>query len=257
MARPARRAANRSSAFAESRVPLWVWAVIVGSLALIIVAVVVGSQPRTTGAGSPSDEHGGQQSQGGQSGDDDIRFDVARRVDGDVTAIGDVDAPVVIVEYSDYRCPFCAVVSRDTLPKIIDEYVETGKVRFEWRDFPIFGEQSVDAAVAGRAAGEQGLFWEYNEAIYAEAPARSHIDLPRERLIEFAEQVGVPDIEKFTADLDNQELLDAVNADAEEASSIGVSSTPIFVVGNTPVVGAQPYEAFVEVIESELAKADQ
>lgn len=143
------------------------------------------------------------------------------------------------------------------MPTIIEEYVETGKVRIEWRDFPIFGEESVDAAVAGRAAGEQGKFWEYNEAIYAEAPARSHIELPRERLIAFAEQIGVPDMERFVDDLDNQELIDAVNADAAEAKSIGVSSTPIFIVGSTPVVGAQPYEAFAEVIENELEKAGE
>lgn len=252
MARPARGNAKRTSTNTSTSVPVWAWALIVGSLALIIVAVVVGSRPAET---TPSGE--GDHATSDEQNSAAREFNVDRRIEGDVTAMGDVDAPVVIVEYSDYRCPFCAIVSRDTMPKIIDKYVETGKVRIEWRDFPIFGEESMNAAVAGRAAGEQGLFWEYNEAIYAEAPARSHIELPRERLIAFAEQVGVPDIEKFTADLDNQELIDAVNADAAEAKSIGVSSTPIFIVGNTPVVGAQPYEAFAEVIETELAKAGE
>lgn len=230
---------------------IWPWALGIGSLVLIVVAVVVGTQPGSTESSSAPPNSSKQGSQQGES--NEPRFDVERRLEGDVTALGDVDAPVVMVEYSDYRCPFCAVVARDTIPAIIEEYVESGQLRIEWRDFPIFGEQSMDAAVAGRAAGEQGLFWEYNEAIYAEAPARSHIELPRERLIAFAEQIGVPDIEKFTADLDNPELIDAVKADSAEAKAIGVSSTPIFIIGNTPVVGAQSYEAFADVIDAELA----
>lgn len=210
------------------KLPIGPWALAIASLAVISAAVIVGSQP------SQSTSHEQISSESHESSDDDVQFDVARRVEGDVTAMGDVDAPVVLVEYSDYRCPFCAVVSRETLPQIVKNYVEAGKVRYEWRDFPIFGEESMEAAVAGRAAGAQGKFWEFNQAIYDEAPARSHIELPRERLIEFAEQVDVPDIDRFTADLDSEEMIKAVEADLREARSIGVSSTPIFIIGDTP-----------------------
>lgn len=233
----------------------WPWALAIGSLAVIVVAVVVGTQPSSSGS-SPNAQGNAQQN-GDTSESNEMTFDVERRQEGDVTAIGDVDAPIVMVEYSDLRCPFCAVVARDTLPQIIDEYVDSGKLRIEWRDFPIFGDESFDAAVAGRAAGAQGKFWDFVNAIYDEAPARSHIELPRERLIEFAKQAGVADIERFVADLDSPEYRDQVTADAEEAHSIGVSSTPIFIIGDTPVVGAQPFEAFAEAIEAELAKAGE
>src|SRR5665811_161418 len=97
-----------------------------------------------------------------EQGSDEPAIDTSRRIDGDPTALGDTDAPVVLVEYSDYRCPFCAVFARETLPVLIDEYVESGQVRIEWRDLTVFGQQSIEAAIAGRAAGAQGLFWEFN-----------------------------------------------------------------------------------------------
>lgn len=78
--------------------------------------------------------------------------DLSRRIDGDPLALGAVDAPVVMVAYSDYRCPFCAKFSRDTEPVLVEKYVDEGVLRIEWRDLPIFGEQSMSAARAGRAA---------------------------------------------------------------------------------------------------------
>lgn len=179
-------------------------------------------------------------------------FDLSRRIDGDPTSLGDVDAPVVLIEYADFRCPFCGVYARDTMPQLIDEYVESGQVRLEWRDMPVFGDESFDAAVAARAAGEQGLFWEFGEAIYAGAPERGHVALPHERLIEIAQQIGVPDMAAFEADLTNSELLERVNADFAEARSIGVTGTPTFLVNDTPLSGAQPLAAFQAAIEAEL-----
>jgi protein-disulfide isomerase len=96
--------------------------------------------------------------------------DMARRIPGDPTALGDPQAPVVLVEYSDLRCPFCGIYARETLPLLVNEYVQSGKLRVEWRDFPVFGQESIDAAVADRAAGEQGKFWQFNAATYAHAP---------------------------------------------------------------------------------------
>lgn len=180
--------------------------------------------------------------------------DFSRRIDGDPTAIGDVDAPVVLIEYADYRCPYCGVYARDTLPTIIQDYVDAGQVRVEWRDVPIFGDESFDTAVAARAAGEQGLFWEYSNAVFA-YDGSGRQDLPRERLVEIATEIGVPDITAFTAALDSPALIDLVTADLQEAQSIGVQSTPTFIVGQTPIMGAQPLEAFRQVIEAELERA--
>lgn len=185
-----------------------------------------------------------------------IGVDLARRIDGDPTAIGPVDAPVVMVAYADYRCPFCSLFEQQTLPTIVADYVDRGLLRYEFRDMPLFGQHSLDAAVAGRAAGSQGKFWAFMSAVSANGVVEGgHPDLPRERLIGFAELVGVPDMEQFEADLDDPELLAAVQRDFAEGRQLGLSSVPAFLVGDTPVVGAQPIEVFERAIDQELDEA--
>lgn len=179
--------------------------------------------------------------------------DMSRRIDGDPLALGSVDAPVVLVAYSDYRCPFCAQFSRDTEPELIDRYVESGVLRIEWRDLPIFGEQSMNAARAGRAAAAQGKFWEFNRALYAAAPSTGHPDLSADVLRGFAEEAGVPDLDKFGRDAAGTVADSAIMADIMEAKSIGVNSTPSFVINGNPILGAQPLPIFIEVID-EAAK---
>jgi protein-disulfide isomerase len=179
--------------------------------------------------------------------------DMARRLSGDPTALGKVDAPVVLVEYADFRCPFCGIYARETLPLLIKEYVDTGKLRIEWRDMVVYGQESMDAAVAARAAGQQGLFWQYSAAVYAGAPEHAHADLTRAKLIEIARQVGVPDLASFEKGFTDAALIAAVNADGAEGQALGVSGTPTFLVNDTPVIGAQPIEAFRAAIDAQLA----
>lgn len=181
-------------------------------------------------------------------------MDLARRTANDPLALGAVDAPVVMVEYSDYSCPYCGVYARKTQPEIVKKYVDSGQLRIEWRDLPVIGEHSVGAAVAGRAAGEQGMFWEYNGAVYAAAPERAKADLSEPELLKFAERVGIPDMAKFAADLKSPELLALVQADRAEAAALGLNSTPTFVINNQAIPGAQPVEVFARVIDEALAK---
>lgn len=183
--------------------------------------------------------------------------ELATRDPNDPLAIGDVDAPVVLVEWADFRCPFCAVVTNQTLPTIFDEYVEQGLVRYEFRDVAFFGDESVDAAVAARAAGEQGRFPEYLEAVFAAAPEKGHPDMPREKLIGFAAEAGVPDLEKFEQDLDRADLRDAVLASTAEAQKLGVTSVPFFVAGDQAIAGAQPIENFRALLDEQLAAAGE
>ena len=180
--------------------------------------------------------------------------DLSRRIEGDPMAIGSADAPLVIVEYSDYRCPFCAKFSRDTEPELLERYVDEGKLRIEWRDMPIFGEQSLVGARAGRAAAEQGLFWEYNTAIFADAPATGHPDLAPEKLRSFAEQVGMPDLDRFEADAASTKFDEAISADASAAQAMGVMSTPSFSVNGHPMIGAQPTPEFLKLVDDLLAQ---
>ena len=174
----------------------------------------------------------------------------------DPMAIGDVNAPVVLVEWTDMRCPYCAVFNQETLPKLVSEYVESGKVRIEVRDVAFFGDASETASVAARAAGNQGKFVEYLDAVYAAAPAEGHPDLPRKQLIGFAEQIGVPDMARFTADLDDPKLRAAVQASTSTAQQIGVTGVPFFAVGTSAMSGAQPIATFRTFLDDAVAATD-
>ena len=180
--------------------------------------------------------------------------DLARRIDNDPLAIGAVDAPLVLVEYSDFRCPFCAKFSRDSKPELIKRYVEEGTLRLEWRDMPIFGEQSLLAARAGRAAAEQDMFWEFTSAVYDDAPATGHADLNPGKLRSIAEQVGVPDLEQFDRDAASERFDQAIWSDAATGQAMGVTSTPSFSVNGHPIIGAQPTPMFTELIDDLLSR---
>lgn len=178
-----------------------------------------------------------------------------RREADDPMAIGDVDAPVVLTQWTDLRCPFCAVFSRDTLPALVQQYVDTGQVRIEFHDVAFFGEQSENAAIAARAAASQNKYMEFVTAIYDVAPEGTHPDLPRDTLIDFATQAGVPDIAQFTADLDDPALRAEVKASQQSAQQLGVNSVPFFVVGTAAIAGAQPLANFQELLDTALAEA--
>lgn len=180
---------------------------------------------------------------------------LARRTPEDPLALGKHDAPVVLLNYGDYRCPFCAKFSRDIEPELIKRYVDAGVLRIEWRDFPIFGEESLHAAKAGRAAASQGKFWEYLSAIYQDAPDNGHASLPHATLVDYAKQVGISDIGKFEADMNDPSADADIRADATEGSEIGVSSTPTFLINGEPILGAQPLDQFVSAIEQAKAAA--
>ncbi|GAA1594405.1 MULTISPECIES: DsbA family protein [Kribbella] len=177
---------------------------------------------------------------------------LAHRKAGDPLALGKPDAPVAIVEYADFRCPFCAQFTRETLPALVKEYVDKGLVRYEFRDLPLFGEESWQGAIAGRAAARQGKFWEYLAAVHKAAPAHGHPPLPRAKLIAFARQAGVPDQARFERDLADKSLRTAVQSDAELAQQFGLNTVPFFAIDNVAVSGAQPVSVFQQVIEQRL-----
>lgn len=184
---------------------------------------------------------------------DDITV-IHRRDDADPFAIGALDAPVVISEFSDTECPFCARHTRDTEPQIIDKYVDAGLVRIEWNDMPINGEASVGGAKAVRAAAEQGKFHEFKTELYANHPTvGGHPGFGVEDYVRFAETVGVPDIELFRAHATDT-TFDAAIAEARSyGQQIGITGTPSFVVGGQYLSGAQPYGNFERTIIGELA----
>ncbi|MGC5584607.1 DsbA family protein [Ornithinimicrobium sp. W1679] len=185
----------------------------------------------------------------------ELMMSLQRRDADDPLAVGDVDAPVVMIEYADYRCPFCARFALETLPELQD-LVDDGTLRIEFRDFVIFGDESHAVAVAARAAAEQGPEHglAYQEAAFARSTA-GQATLTEDDLVAIAEEVGVPDVDAFTESLDDPQLAAAVDADTAEARSLGLSSTPTFLVNTAVVQGAETAEHFRGVVSEQLEKA--
>jgi protein-disulfide isomerase len=159
-------------------------------------------------------------------------------------ALGSADAPVVMVEYGDFQCPYCGRFAREVEPKLVEKYVEDGTLRMEWRDFPYLGQESVDAALAARAAQEQGRFWEYHGLLYENQSA----GFSRDRLIELAREAGL-DAAKFESDLASNRYEAAVARDFQEGQRIGVSGTPTFIINGEVLAGLQPVGVFEDAIE--------
>lgn len=229
---------------------------VVLGVTVVFLAIVVIAQffPGQSPTSAPPEASGSDSADRSAEGAEEMEF--IRRDADDPMAIGDVHAPVVLTEWVDLRCPFCAVFSRDTLPTLIEEYVDTGRVRIEFHDVVFFGENSEDAAVAARAAANQNKYLEFMTAVFDAAPERGHPDLPHQTLIGFAEQAGVPDIDRFTADLDDPELREAVQASTQSAQRLGVNSVPFFVAGSTALAGAQPTTVFQDFLDTALAEAE-
>ncbi|MGW0460253.1 DsbA family protein [Streptomyces tendae] len=220
-------------------------------LAVVVVAVVLVlglgayAGARTNALDTPA------ASTASQTSAENPLADLPRRTEGDHFALGDVDAPVVIVEYADFACPFCSAFAENTVPAIVEKYVDTGQVRIEWRDTPVLGDSSVDAAVAGHVAAEQGRFWDWYHAAFAYT-FKGGEDFNRSTILKIAGQIDGLDLKKFTADLDRRDLREAVRNELDEAKALGVSGVPVFVVGDQMLQGAQPLETFTQAIDSQL-----
>ncbi|WP_328789766.1 DsbA family protein [Streptomyces sp. NBC_00273] len=178
---------------------------------------------------------------------------LARRESGDKLAVGRADAPVVLIEYSDFKCGYCGKFARDTEPELVKKYVEDGTLRIEWRNFPIFGAESEAAAKAAWAAGQQDRFDAFHAAAYAGGSKEKGFAEPR--LVELAREAGVPDLERFKADMAGERAAAALKKDQEEGYRIGVTSTPSFLLNGKPIAGAQPLDAFTSAIARAKAEA--
>ncbi|WP_329020920.1 DsbA family protein [Streptomyces sp. NBC_00690] len=179
---------------------------------------------------------------------------LARRDPKDPLAMGRADAPVVMIEYADFLCGYCGQFARETEPELVDKYVKSGVLRIEWRNFPIFGEESEDAARAAWAAGQQGRFWQFHTAAYAEGAKEKGFG--KDQLKALAEEAGVLDLDRFAKDLDSKAARAAVARDEKEAQDLGVASTPSFLINGRPISGAQPLESFGRAIETARETAE-
>jgi protein-disulfide isomerase len=166
--------------------------------------------------------------------------------DGDPSQ-GPENAPVTIVEFSDYQCPFCTRWYDEVYSRLMKDY--QGKIRFVYRDFPLYSihPEAEPAAEAANCAGEQGAYWQFHDALFGQKNG-----LNAQAYSQYASEIGL-DLEKFNTCLSEHRYKDEVTADFKYASKMGVSSTPTFFVNGLAVVGAQPYEVFQQLIDKELA----
>ena len=170
-------------------------------------------------------------------------------------SLGRDDAPVTVVEFADYQCPFCRKFHSDTFAELKKNYIDTGKVRYVSRDLPLdFHPNAPGAAVAARCAGEQHKFWEMRDMMVVNAA-----DLTTPSLMKYGQQISL-DMTAFGACLNDKRYTAAIQKDVADANALGISGTPSFVVGKTAkdeingvrIVGAVPYSVFDTAIKNQL-----
>ena len=177
----------------------------------------------------------------------------------DVPAKGPKDAKVVLIEFSDFQCPYCGRFSRDTIPQVQTDYVDTGKIKYVFADFPLeaIHPYAFKAAEAASCAGEQGEFWKMHDHLFA-----NQTKLKPEDLSQYAETIGL-DKSKFQQCLETQKRAPLIRKVMAQAGNAGVSSTPTLMVGllqpNSSKVkvlrvlkGAQPFAAVKDALDNAL-----
>jgi len=169
--------------------------------------------------------------------------------------LGSPDAPVTMIEYSEYLCPYCQRFVLETLPLIEEEYIDTGKVKLIFRDFPVHGQGAVAIAMVAECAADQGNFWDMHVLLFERAEEWSQSEDPLTTFQQYAEEIGIDQHELVNC-LELGTPFERILEDYNIGSQEGVSGTPTFFINGTKIVGAQPLDEFQRVIEEELAKSE-
>lgn len=176
---------------------------------------------------------------------------LAQRVDIPIDAndpvLGAGDAPITIIEFADFQCPYCQRHVLQTYPQLLEDYGD--QIRIIYKDFPLTGihPQSLPAALAAQCAQEQGKFWEYHDLLFS-----GRIELGEDAYLAYADELGL-DITSFTSCYQGARYSDAVRADYDLGVEYGVNATPTFFINGIRLIGAQPFSVFANLIDSELS----
>jgi protein-disulfide isomerase len=174
------------------------------------------------------------------------------KIDKEATVLGAADAPVTVVEFTDYQCPFCRRFVQTTFPVLKRDYIDTGKLRWIVRDMPLgFHPNANRAAQAAHCAGDQGKYWEMRDTLF-----RNNSKLGPEQLPNYAREIGL-DVNVFDACLAGNEHQAQIDHSSQEAVQIGITGTPSFIIGRSDgdalsgrlVIGAQPPAVFTAEIQ--------
>lgn len=177
-----------------------------------------------------------------------------KRDPNDAQAKGDVDAPAVMVIYSDFACPYCTQFAQEVDPAL-EDLIEDGTLRVEWRDLAQITDTSPLAAQAGIAAGNQGKFWEFHDAVYAATDPTEHPEYTEDSLVALAKQAGVPDLDQFRADMTATATVQAVEDAKQHAYDLGITGTPFFIINDAYVSGYVPADYMRNTILEQAAAA--
>lgn len=172
--------------------------------------------------------------------------------EGHLPVRGNKDAKVALIEFADFRCPFCEKFFSETEQEIIKNYVDKGKVKIAFRHFAFLGPASVVASNAAECANDQGKFWEYHDYLFKNQPPETDTSMYNtETLTKAATAMGM-DGAKFRKCLDTQANNSKVMQDLDDGNKVGVAGTPAFFVNGKFISGAQPYSVFQQAIEDAL-----
>ncbi|HEX8966900.1 MAG TPA: thioredoxin domain-containing protein [Chloroflexota bacterium] len=167
--------------------------------------------------------------------------------------LGRADAPVTLEMFGDFQCPVCGEFARSIEPPFVQKYVETGKVKFVWRDYTWIGDESFAAAEAARCAGEQGHFWAYHDYLFAHQHGENLGDFSDANLRDFAADLGLEPT-GFAACLSAGRDLPAIHNAVSYGVSQGVDVTPSFLINGDLKVGAPPLNRLSALMEYYLAR---
>lgn len=228
MTQPTKPSAARSSLFLHDLIPVLVAALLFGA--------GLGSGWLIWGQGSPqaAPSAPAQTTRLSVEADDD-------------PALGPAEAPITIIEFSDFQCPYCQRWHEQVFAQLMKEY--EGKIRFIYRDFPLksIHPQAVPAAEAADCALAQNAYWEFHNALFS-----NQYGLSAEAYLHYAADLGL-ETNAFQQCLNSRQFSAEVESDFRYAEQIGLTSTPSFFINGIPVIGAQPLEVFKQIIEQELA----
>lgn len=178
--------------------------------------------------------------------------DFAKITSGGAAVKGEEKAPITIVEFSEYECPFCKRYVDETYPQIFDEYGD--KIRYIFHDYPLpFHPHAQKMAEVARCAGEQNKYWQMHDLLFKNRETWANKQDASTDIAGYAKSLGL-DLEKFNSCLDSGKYTQAVKDDMVLGQSVGVQGTPSFFINGKRLVGAQPFESFKAIIEEELGK---
>ncbi len=172
--------------------------------------------------------------------------------------LGDPNAPVTLIEFGDYQCHFCNVHFHNTEHRLLENFIKTGKVKMIFKDFTIIGPDSVNAAHGTHCANDQGKFWEYHDILYNNWTGENNGWASSDNLLKFAQEIEL-DIDQWSDCMFDERYSHIISNSSKDARELGITGTPaFFVIGPdnkiTRISGAQPYESFEKIFNSELEK---